>query len=227
MLEYGYFHNYIASYMYIFIMNRMLKRVDVLQWDKNTQKQPTHSSHEVSTTDVVYSKHLPIFYTSLARSLVFPRHLDEINADGETVHYSPYDPEGRVFPGVLVTDNGFWDTFRTVYPMLALIYPRELGDLIQGTGVCVCMYSMFICVRIIWHNVNIYTGWLNAYVEGGWLPSWASPGYRNCMVGTYADVVIADAIIKGIPGFDYGIAYDALHKDAFQAPPDYAGILWV
>ena len=67
-------------------------------------------------------------------------------------------------------------------------------------------------------------GWLNAYAEGGWLPSWASPGYRNCMVGTYADVVIADAIIKGIPGFDYGMAQAALHKDAFQEPPGYAGM---
>lgn len=47
-----------------------------------------------------------------------PRH-----ADGRVVHYSPYDPSGRVHPGPSVTDNGFWDTFRTVYPMLSLLYP--------------------------------------------------------------------------------------------------------
>ena len=116
-------------------MYSLLKRADVQQWDPSShghsqshQLSPAHSSSSSS----VYSKHLPVFYTSLARSLVFPRHLDEVNAAGDTVHYSPYDPEGRVFPGLLVTDNGFWDTFRTVYPMLALIYPRELGDIIQG-----------------------------------------------------------------------------------------------
>jgi len=54
---------------------------------------------------------------------------------------------------------------------------------------------------------------LNAYQEGGWLPSWASPGYRNCMVGTFADVVIADAIVKGVKGFDYDLARRAILKD--------------
>ena len=58
------------------------------------------------------------------------------------------------------------------------------------------------------------TGWLNAYKEGGWLPSWASPGYRNCMVGTFADVVVADAIVKNVPNFDLALAKEALLKDA-------------
>lgn len=35
--------------------------------------------------------------------------------------------EGRIHPGLLMTDNGFWDTFRTVYPMLGLLYPDMLG----------------------------------------------------------------------------------------------------
>ena len=29
-------------------------------------------------------------------------------------------------------DNGFWDTFRTVYPLLSLIYPDHLGNIVQG-----------------------------------------------------------------------------------------------
>lgn len=58
-----------------------------------------------------------------------------------------------------------------------------------------------------------FTGWLNAYVEGGWLPSWASPGYRNCMVGTFADVVVADAIVKNIKGFNLDQAVAAILKD--------------
>ncbi len=62
-------------------------------------------------------------------------------------------------------------------------------------------------------SFSFLPGWLNAYKEGGWLPSWASPGYRNCMVGTFADVVIADAIVKGVKGFDLDTARQALMKD--------------
>lgn len=164
------------------VWHKLLKRVDVVD------------AGELSDET---SKHLTVFYSGLVRALSFPRRLDEVTAAGEVVHYSPYDPQGRVFPGPAVTDNGFWDTFRTVYPMLSLLYPDHLGVLIQG--------------------------WLNAYKEGGWLPSWASPGYRNCMVGTYADVVVADAIVKGIQGFDYHTATDALLKDSFEEPPSFAG----
>lgn len=43
------------------------------------------------------------------------------------------------------------------------------------------------------------------------------------MVGTFADVVIADAIVKDVPGFDLTMAKDALMKDvsscAIGLPP--------
>lgn len=126
------------------------------------------------------------------------------------VHFSPYDSAGGVHKGPLVTDNGFWDTFRTVYPLLGLAYRGELGTL----SLLPWSYS---CLGFI------VEGWLNAYREGGWLPSWASPGYRNCMVGTYADVVVADAVIKDIKGFDLETARAALKKDAFEEPPGFAG----
>ena len=66
-------------------------------------------------------------------------------------------------------------------------------------------------------------GWLNAYREGGWLPSWASPGYRNSMVGTYADVVVSDAVVKNIPHFSLVTAMEALRKDSSEVPPKLAG----
>jgi predicted alpha-1,2-mannosidase len=113
------------------------------------------------------------------------------------VHYSPYNGRGGTYSGPLVTDNGFWDTFRAVYPMLTLLYPDHLGVIIEG--------------------------WLNSFLEGGWLPTWASPGYRNCMVGTYADVVVADAIVRGVKGFNMKVAQRALEKDAFTEPPRLSG----
>lgn len=162
--------------------NNLLGRVDVVD------------PGDLTGTNV---KHLSVFYSNLARGLAFPRRIDEVDINGKMVHYSPYDPRGGTHDGPLCTDNGFWDTFRTVYPMLGLLYPEHLSQIVQG--------------------------WLNAFKEGGWLPTWASPGYRNCMVGTYADVVIADAIVKGVQGFDLNTAKDALIKDSFTAPPAMAG----
>jgi len=132
-------------------------------------------------------RRLQVFYTSLYRALLFPRRLDESTTQG-IKHWSPYD--GKVHEGRGVTDNGFWDTFRTVYPFLSLAYPMRLGEIIDG--------------------------WLNAYRAGGWLPKWASPGYRDMMIGTFADVVLADAIIKNISGFDYDVAWQAMRKDAYE-----------
>jgi hypothetical protein len=138
-------------------------------------------------------RHLTVFYTGLYRALTFPRQIQEIDANGKMVHYSPYAPRGGVREGPLCTDNGFWDTFRTVYPLLSLLYPDKLGQIIQG--------------------------WLNAYKEGGWIPGWASPGYRESMVGTYGDVVISDAIVKKVPGFEVRVAWEALHRDSFEDEP--------
>lgn len=129
---------------------------------------------------------LRIFYTCLYRSLLFPRRLDEQTHRG-IQHWSPYS--GKVVFGTGVTDNGFWDTFRTVYQLLALAYPKELGELIDG--------------------------WLNAFKAGGALPQWASPGYREgIMVGAYSDVVIADAMLKNVSGFDTEVAWQALVQDS-------------
>merc|ERR1719399_302943 len=138
------------------------------------------------------ARDLQVFYTGLYRALTFPRRLDEPGDNGP-VHWSPY--RSGVQPGTLVTDNGFWDTFRTVYPLLALLYPEALQWICQG--------------------------WLKAYEEGGWIPKWASPGYRNSMVGTYGDVVLAEAVVKGVlTGADAEKAWNALRRDAYEeAPP--------
>lgn len=164
------------------VWNQLLRRVDVVD------------PGELSGDAV---RHLTVFYSGLYRALSFPRRLDEVDKDGNMVHFSPYANQAKIFPGPLLTDNGFWDTFRTVYPLLALLYPDHLGVIIEG--------------------------WLNAFREGGWLPSWSSPGYRNSMVGTYGDVIVGDAIVKGIKGFDLKVAEQALMRDAFEAPPSYAG----
>jgi predicted alpha-1,2-mannosidase len=135
-----------------------------------------------------------IFYTCLYRCHLFPRFWDEEDGDGKVIHFSPY--AGEVREGPLVTDNGFWDTYRTIYPLFALLIPERLAHIMQG--------------------------WVNALKEGGWFPQWASPGYRACMVGTHIDVVVADAISRGVTDFDVKAALDGMLKHADE-PGDEAG----
>lgn len=126
------------------------------------------------------------FYSCLYRLLLFPRKFYEINAQGEIVHYSPYN--GEVLPGYMFTDNGFWDTFRAVFPFFSLMYP-EL-------------------------NSHIMQGLVNTYKESGWLPEWASPGHRDCMIGSNSASLISDAYVKGIRDFDAEVLFEAMLKNA-------------
>ncbi len=135
-----------------------------------------------------------IFYTCLYRALLFPRKFYEYDSAGDMIHYSPYD--GKIHPGLMYADDGFWDTFRAVFPLLTLVYPEEDSKMMK---------------------------WLvNAYDEGGWLPIWPSPGYRKVMIGTHSASLLADAMVKGIGGFDSLKAFEGVIKDATQKPPAYA-----
>jgi predicted alpha-1,2-mannosidase len=134
------------------------------------------------------------FYSCLYRCLLFPRFLDEVDEQGKAVHYSPYD--GKIHEGALCTDSGFWDTYRTLYPLLALAYPDVLHRMLQG--------------------------WVNASRQAGWTPKWASPGLRNCMIGTHFDVVAADAIAKGLTAWGVEEAFAYLWKDATVPSDDGA-----
>ena len=70
------------------------------------------------------------FYSCLYRSLLFPRKFYELDANGNPVHYSPYN--GEVLPGYMYTDTGFWDTFRCLFPFLNLMYPSMNKEMQEG-----------------------------------------------------------------------------------------------
>jgi predicted alpha-1,2-mannosidase len=68
-------------------------------------------------------------------------------------------------------------------------------------------------------NAHILEGLANTYNESGWLPEWASPGHRDCMIGSNSAVNIADAYLKGIRGFDIGKLYEAILKNSENEGP--------
>jgi predicted alpha-1,2-mannosidase len=127
------------------------------------------------------------FYSCLYRVLLFPRKFYEYNAKNEVVHYSPYN--GEILPGYMFTDNGFWDTFRAVFPFFNMMYPELNSQIMEGLA--------------------------NIYKESGWLPEWASPGHRDCMIGSNSAPIIVDAFLKGnVKEKDVGVLFEAILKNA-------------
>ncbi len=143
---------------------------------------------EINDTDI---DRLRTFYSCLYRAVLFPRKFYEVDQTGEILHYSPYN--GQVRQGYMFTDTGFWDTFRSLFPLLNLLYP-----------------SM---------NTLIQEGLVNAYAESGFLPEWASPGHRACMVGNNSASVVADAWLKGQRVKEPEVLWEAVTKGANAVHP--------
>ena len=135
------------------------------------------------------------FYSCMYRTLLFPRIWHEPDANGAMQHRSPYN--GKVVPGVMYADHGYWDVYRAWYPMMTILFPDRLGEILQS--------------------------WVNAYQEGGWLPQFPCPGYRACMTGSLIDSLFGEAAVKGIKGFDMAAAYEGLRKHATQPGNPDAG----
>ncbi|HIT82669.1 MAG TPA: GH92 family glycosyl hydrolase [Candidatus Avibacteroides faecavium] len=134
---------------------------------------------------------LRTFYSCFYRSVLFPRMLHEVTADGQVMHYSPYN--GQVLPGRMFTDTGFWDTFRCLFPFLNLVFP-EMAEQMQE-------------------------GLLNTYLESGFFPEWASPGHRGCMIGNNSASVVADAYLKGLTKVDADKMFEGLLHGANAVHP--------
>jgi predicted alpha-1,2-mannosidase len=106
-------------------------------------------------------------------------------------YYSAFDD--KIHEGVSYNDYSLWDTYRAEHPLLILIAPDHVAGMVQSL--------------------------VQMYRQGGWMPKWPNPTYTGIMIGTHADAVIADAIVKGVKGFDLAEAYKACLKDA-MVPPD-------
>ncbi|KAI0029439.1 glycoside hydrolase family 92 protein [Vararia minispora EC-137] len=112
----------------------------------------------------------------------------EQSEDGH--YYSGYDDE--VHEGESYTGYSIWDIFRAEWAWLILLAPERLPGMVRSM--------------------------LQDYTEGGWLPMWKNIVETNIMVGTHADSLIAEALVKNVSGFDSALAYEAVRKDATVPP---------
>ncbi|MBI1288688.1 MAG: glycoside hydrolase family 92 protein [Flavobacteriales bacterium] len=106
-------------------------------------------------------------------------------------YYSAFDD--AVHDGDSYNDFSLWDTFRAQHPLLTIIAPERVDGMVRAL--------------------------LQMYQQGGYMPKWPNPTYTNIMIGTHADAVVADAVVKGFRGFNLDTAYAAVWKDA-MVPPD-------
>lgn len=130
---------------------------------------------------------LKTFYSCLYRTFLFPHRAYEISADNKPIHYSP--AADKVIEGYRYTDNGFWDTYRTVYAFFTLVAPEECKEML--------------------------TAFVQEYKDGGWLPCWTAGTAKKCMPSTGIDAIIADAAVKGmLDGEWLETAFEGMEKHA-------------
>ncbi|MGH6862180.1 MAG: glycoside hydrolase domain-containing protein, partial [Phyllobacterium sp.] len=124
-----------------------------------------------------------ILYSNLYRSFLWPNSAFETVA-GEAAYMSPYTSPPALKKGRIWVNNGFWDTYRTTWPLYTLLLPDQAGRMIDG--------------------------FVNGYKDGGWVTRWSGPGYVDSMVATSSDVIFADAYRKGVRNFDADAAYASM-----------------
>ena len=137
---------------------------------------------QIYTDDNVAKK---IFYTSLYHTMFAPSEFCDVNGD-----YYGADKEMHKNEGFKnYTTFSLWDTYRAAQPLMTIIHPEKMKDIIQTM--------------------------LTIYKQQGKLPVWHLMGCEtDCMVGNPGVPVVADAIMKDISGFDRELAYEALKESS-------------
>jgi predicted alpha-1,2-mannosidase len=131
-------------------------------------------------------------YTALYHALIHPGIISDANGE--------FPEMGRRRIGRYADRNRYsvfslWDTYRTLHPLLTLLYPEKQTEIVRTM--------------------------LDMYRESGWLPKWELAGNETyMMVGDPAVPVIADSYIKGLRGYDTLLAYEAITKSSSQFTPE-------
>lgn len=131
------------------------------------------------------------FYSCMFRANLFSHKFYEEKEDGSPYYYSPYDE--KIHDGYMFTDNGFWDTFRSQFPLTNILHPTMQGQYMQAL--------------------------LDAQEQCGWLPSWSFPSETGGMVGNHSISLLTDAWAKGIRTFDPEKALKAYAHEAMNKGP--------
>ncbi len=141
------------------------------------------------TADAATRKSL---YTAMYHALLAPS--VSMDADGE--YRGPDNQVHKASGFRFVSSLSLWDTYRAEQPLMTLIQPSERTSDLANSLLASQQESPF-----------------------GILPVWQFQGIETwCMIGYHAVPILADAIAKGIPGFDQKAALHAMVASATYAP---------
>ena len=126
-----------------------------------------------------------IFWTALYHLQLMPTHYGD--ADGRYVGFdgAVHTAEGWNY----ASDLSLWDTYRTAHPAYDLFYPEDAASLAQS----------LLAMR---QQGGAFPRWPVAQDEGG------------SMLGAPADIALADAIVKGVGGWESEVAWPLLVAQA-------------
>lgn len=166
-----------------------LNSTEIPHWDFNKVKKAAEElwNKELSKIEVTSSdkNKLTIFYTALYHTMMQPNIAQDLDGKYRGRDNKIHQAEGFDYYTVF----SLWDTFRAAHPLYTLIDKKRTADYI----------STFI----------------KQFEQGGRLPVWElASNETDCMIGYHSVSVIADAMAKGIKGFDYEKAYEASKHSA-------------
>jgi hypothetical protein len=126
-----------------------------------------------------------IFYTALYHTMMQPNIAQDLDRKYRGRDNKIHVAEGFDYYSVF----SLWDTFRAAHPLYTLIDKKRTADFINT--------------------------FLKQYEQGGRLPVWElASNETDCMIGYHSVSVMADAMAKGIKGFDYEKCFEAAKHSA-------------
>jgi putative alpha-1,2-mannosidase len=144
-----------------------------------------------------------IFYTALFHSLQYPSDFSEptTSASGGTrLFYSGYTDSVHTEQDSYYQSWSIWDTYRAEHSLLALLAPERVDSMMRTL--------------------------LRIFDWTGRLPLWANLVETNIMIATNADVILANALIRGFRGFNVTNAWKAVQIDAYKPPENDTELLY-
>ena len=166
-----------------------LNSSEIKGWDFNKVKQNAEQLWDKQLSKIEITEtdkdKLTIFYTALYHTMVQPNIAQDLDGKYRGRDNKVHNGEGFDYYSVF----SLWDTFRGAHPLYTLIEKKRTADFINT--------------------------FLKQYEQGGRLPVWElASNETDCMIGYHSVSVMADAMAKGITGFDYEKAFAAAKHSA-------------
>ncbi len=166
-----------------------LNMSEIKGWDFEKVKKETEAlwNKELSKIEVTSNDKdkLAVFYTALYHTMMQPNIAQDLDGKYRGRDNRIHTAEGFDYYTVF----SLWDTFRAAHPLYTLIDKKRTSDFINT--------------------------FLKQYEQGGRLPVWElASNETDCMIGYHSVSVMADAMARGIKGFDYEKAFEAAKHSA-------------